>query len=475
MHNKTWKWLLPVTVILDLILLNVAFFLAYWVRYELQWFRGVEEAYYVPFSSYLPSAVLLTGILMLVFLLEGVYTSRRVRPLLDEIWGIFRGVVTGIATMILISLVYRPSLPSRLIYAYDAAIVILLLGLSRWLIREILGLLRKRGIGVERVLIVGAGETGRALIRSIVAQPELGFQLVGFVDDAPDKANTDLGRIKALGDTNHVGDLIGRLSIDQVIISLPWMAHRKVLSIIAQCERQKVRVRMVPDLFQLSLGHVDIDAMNGLPLIGVREPPISGWNLAVKRGIDVVGAALGLLLLSPILLPVALLIRLDSPGSVLFRQARVGKGGKEFTVFKFRTMVQGAENIQEQLRASNQTADPWFKLRDDPRRTRIGKFLRRSSIDELPQLLNVLRGEMSLVGPRPGMPVEVAKYQPWHMKRLQASPGMTGLWQVSGRSELTFDEMVLLDLYYIENWSLVLDFKILLRTIPAALSARGAF
>ena len=475
MHTRNWKWLLPVTVVADLILLNVAFFLAYWVRYELQWFRGVEEAYFVPFSSYLPSVVLLTGILMGVFLLEGVYAARRIRPLLDEAWVIFRGTVTGIATMILFSLVYRPSLPSRLIFAYDAAIIVLLLSLSRWLLREILAILRKRGIGVERVLIVGAGETGRAIIRSIVAQPELGYQLVGFVDDAPDKASTDLGRIRALGDTGQVGELIRTLVIDQVIISLPWMAHRKVLSIIAQCERQKVRVRMVPDLFQLSLGQVDIDEINGLPLIGVREASISGWNQTIKRAIDVVGSALGLLLLSPILLPVALLVKLDSPGPVLFRQARVGKGGKGFTVFKFRTMVQGAENIQEQLRASNQTADPWFKLRDDPRRTRVGKFLRRSSIDELPQLLNVLRGEMSLVGPRPGMPVEVAKYQPWHMNRLQASPGMTGLWQVSGRSELTFDEMVLLDLYYIENWSLVLDFKILLRTIPALLSARGAF
>jgi lipopolysaccharide/colanic/teichoic acid biosynthesis glycosyltransferase len=181
------------------------------------------------------------------------------------------------------------------------------------------------------------------------------------------------------------------------------------------------------------------------------------------------------LILSPILVPVALLIKLDSSGPALFKQARVGKDGHEFTVFKFRTMVQGAENAQEQLRANSQAGDPWFKMRDDPRRTRMGKFLRRSSVDELPQLLNVLRGEMSLIGPRPGMPVEVAKYQPWHMKRLQASPGMTGLWQVSGRSELTFDEMVLLDLYYIENWSLILDFKIMLRTIPALLSARGAF
>jgi len=460
---------------LDALLVNIAFFLAYWVRYELQWFREVEEAYYVPFRAYTPSALTLTAILLIVFVMERVYSPRRGRPWLDEMYVIFRGTVTGIATMILLSLVYRPSLQSRLIFAYDALIIVILLGASRLLIRAVMARLRKHGIGVDRLLVVGAGEIGRAVMRNIVAQPELGYQLIGFVDDAPEKAHTDLGRIKALGDTGQISELISGLAIDEVAITLPWTARRKVLNIIAQCEKHNVRVKIVPDLFQLSLSQVDTDDINGVPLIGIKETSIRGWNLAIKRAIDIVGSILVLLLLWPFFALVALLIKLDSPGPVIFKQMRVGRGGKEFTVYKFRTMYKGAESYQASLQSLSESSGPLFKMRDDPRRTRVGRLLRRASLDELPQLYNVLRGEMSLVGPRPGMPAEVAQYQDWHMKRLQASPGMTGLWQVSGRSELTFDEMVLLDLYYIENWSLLLDFKILMRTIPAWLSARGAY
>lgn len=475
MYAKTWKWLNPVMIALDAILINAAFYLAYLVRYELQWFRGVEEAFFVPFSNYIPSAAILTGILILVYLIEGLYTPRRGRPWFDEVYTIFRGAVTGIATMIIVSLFARPTLQSRLIFAYHAILIVVLLSGSRLLIGAIMSALRRRGVGVDRVLIVGAGEVGRTVMRNIVARPELGYQLIGFVDDAPEKAHTDLGRIKALGDTSALPELISRYGINEVIITLPWMAHRKVLSLITQCERYKVRARIVPDLFQLSLSQVDIDDMNGLPLIGIREPSIRGWKLAVKRGIDLVVAVLLLISLAPLFGLIALLIKLDSPGPIIFQQVRVGRNGKEFKCYKFRTMVADAEQRQPALEQTNPSSSPWFKLRDDPRRTRVGRFLRRASLDELPQLYNVLRGEMSLIGPRPGTPQEVAKYQPWHMRRLSASPGMTGLWQVSGRSELTFDEMVLLDLYYVENWSLLLDFKILLRTGPAVFSGRGAF
>jgi exopolysaccharide biosynthesis polyprenyl glycosylphosphotransferase len=258
-------------------------------------------------------------------------------------------------------------------------------------------------------------------------------------------------------------------------VALPWRSIEKIMDIMDQCEQLGVPARIVPDLFQLRLNRVDVDDLNGIPLIGVRDVSIRGWNRAIKRVVDIVIAAVGLILAAPVMGVASILIRWDSPGPVLFPQVRIGRDGRPFTIYKFRSMIVGAEAAQAQLRMINEATGPLFKIRRDPRMTRIGRWLRRLSIDEIPQLWNVLKGDMSLVGPRPAVPSEVAQYQPWHRKRLQVEPGMTGLSQVSGRSELTFDEMVMLDLFYAENWSLGLDFKIILRTIPTIIMGTGAY
>ena len=220
---------------------------------------------------------------------------------------------------------------------------------------------------------------------------------------------------------------------------------------------------------------MDAESLNGIPLISIKQTSLTGLNRAIKRATDLVLAGLGIILLSPIWLLIALAIKLDSPGPVLFRQPRAGRYGKPFTVYKFRSMRQDAETELEKLRNLNEAAGPMFKIKDDPRRTRVGRFIRQTSLDELPQLINVLRGEMSLVGPRPALLEEVAQYRDWHRKRLEVQPGITGLWQVSGRSDLSFDEMVMLDIYYGENWSLGLDFSILLRTVPQVFLGDGAY
>nr|MBI2903784.1 sugar transferase [Chloroflexota bacterium] len=253
------------------------------------------------------------------------------------------------------------------------------------------------------------------------------------------------------------------------------MYQRKIAGVVRVCERLGVRPRVVPDLFQPSLSRVDVDDLAGIPLIGIKDhtPPREG--LIVKRIMDVAVSGLGLLLLWPLFLVVAALIKLDSPGPVFFRQTRVGQRGKLFEVIKFRSMLQGAEEQQPALADLNQASGPLFKIKDDPRRTRVGRVIRRLSIDELPQLFNVLRGDMSIVGPRPGLPVEVEKYEPWQAQRLDMPQGITGLPQVSGRSDLTFDEICLLDVYYIENWSPALDLTIMLRTIPQVLFGSGAY
>jgi exopolysaccharide biosynthesis polyprenyl glycosylphosphotransferase len=236
-----------------------------------------------------------------------------------------------------------------------------------------------------------------------------------------------------------------------------------------------VRARLVPDLLQMSLSRMDVDDLGGVPMIGIKEISITGWKSVTKRAIDFTVALVGLIVLSPLMLFIALVIKLDSPGPVLFRQIRVGKGGRHFVLYKFRSMREGAEEEQQKLTDLDEAGGPIFKIRHDPRCTRLGRFLRRTSLDEMPQLYNVLRGEMSLVGPRPPIPTEVEHYEEWHKKRLEVSPGMTGLWQVSGRSELTFDEMVLLDIYYIENWSAALDTEIFMRTIPKVIFGNGAY
>jgi exopolysaccharide biosynthesis polyprenyl glycosylphosphotransferase len=464
-----------VTVVTDAVLMNAAFALAYWLRYDVQWLRSVEFENYVPYSTFIPLSLLFSAILLVTFAVQKVYMVRRGRSLLDEVAALFNATTTGLVLLIVILFVGQPRFYSRLIFIFAAFSAVFVLALARSARRGVLNLLRRRGIGVDRVLIVGAGEAGRRLMRIIVAQPELGYSLVGYIDDDPGKAAVGLGRIPGLGTLETLSRIVSELGVNEVVVTLPWMYHRKILAILSECQRLGVHARIVPDLFRMSFSEVDVRELNGVPLLSVRAPAIRGADRAVKRAIDLLAASLLLLVLSPFLALIGLAVRLDSKGPILYGQERLGAGGRPFRIIKFRTMRVGAEEEQEKLRSKNEATGPLFKMRNDPRVTSVGRLLRRTSIDELPQLYNVVRGEMSLVGPRPPIPSEVKEYLEWHRKRLAVAPGMTGLWQISGRSDVTFDEMVLLDLYYIENWSLSLDFSILLRTIPRMLFGRGAY
>jgi len=460
---------------LDILLINVAFALAYWMRYDLQWFAAVDPAFRVPFRSFVPISLALTVLLLVIYKVGGVYDQPRGASWFDEFYHIVTGTATGIILVIFTLAIFFRPIYSRLIFFYAAILIVVLLGAIRSAKRILLRQLRKRGRGVDRVLIVGAGEVGRTVMRNIVAQPGWGYQIIGFVDDDPDKGSTDIGRFKAMGETANLPRLVKEQAIDEVILTLPWMYHRKIVSIMAQCERHQVRVRIVPDMFQMSLSRLQTVDLGGVPLIGVQEIEFSRGKVLFKRAMDVMISLVGLAVLIPLLILIAVAIKLDSRGPVIFRQIRVGKGERLFAMYKFRSMREGAEEEQEELMDQNEASGPLFKIKNDPRVTKVGRFLRRSSLDELPQFVNVLMGHMSLVGPRPAPPGEVQRYQPWHKRRLEVSPGLTGLWQVSGRSQLTFDEMVLLDLYYIENWSPGLDFQIMLRTVPQFLFGNGAY
>jgi exopolysaccharide biosynthesis polyprenyl glycosylphosphotransferase len=459
-------------ILLDVVVVTLAFVGGYGMRYRLRWFRDV--AYDAPLSAYGFFMILYPLILVLFFFIDGVYRHWR-GSWMEQMYGVVNATTKATVLMLSIVFIFLPRFYSRVMLIEVGVLTVLLIGIVRGLEKWVAARLRARGVGISRVIIVGAGEVGRTVMRVIVAQPELGYRVVGFVDDNPEKGQTNIGPFKGLGALKNLSQAIEREQADEVIVTLPWMYHRTIMGVVRECERRRVRACIVPDLFQMSLSRVDVEDLGGLPLIGVRDVSISKGALFVKRVMDVVGATIGLILGAPLLLLIALAIRLDSPGPILFTQERLGQGGRPFQIYKFRSMYHGADDEKEALADLNEADGPLFKIRKDPRVTRVGRILRRVSLDELPQLFNILRGEMSLVGPRPAVPCEVAQYQEWHKKRMEVPPGLTGLSQVSGRSHLSFDEMVLLDVYYIENWSPWLDFKILVRTIPKVVVGEGAY
>lgn len=462
-----WVWMLDVATI------GLVMALAYLLRYRLQWFA--EVIYRADFRAYLPLTVLFCFAVPAMLALDGGYQSWRGRSWLDHVYRISNAIAKTVVVTLALAFVFPGLLYSRLLLLEASMGALGLLSLERVLVMVFIARQRRRGVGLKRVVIVGAGEVGRRVMRTIVARADLGYQIVGYVDDNPDKGEGEIGRFKGLGPIDNLARVIDSENVDEVIVTLPWTYHRRILTVLRECERRNVVARIVPDLFQLSLSRVEVSDLGGVPLVSVNEITFSHPALLFKRITDVIGALFCLVLGLPLWGIIMLAIWLDSPGPIFFLQQRVGKGRRPFTMFKFRSMKRDAEAELEALRQYNEADGPLFKMRADPRLTRVGAFLRRTSLDELPQILNVLRGEMSLVGPRPPVPAEVEQYQPWHMQRLMVPPGMTGLWQVSGRSELTFDEMVLLDLYYIEHWSPWLDLAILLRTVPQILLGNGAY
>jgi len=440
----------------------------------------LDEAlpYSASLASLLPPVLLMTILAILLFAFSGLYSpnNARVHSMAETLYSLAAGVSISVTIALMANFTIRSSVQSRLLFALAWVLAIAFVALFRVLARLWLSVERAKGNAIDKVIIVGARQIGLALKRNIDRRPWLGYSVAGFVDDQPDdEFLTTPNRPLLIGGLEDLNRLIGELDISEVIIALPSGHHGQVPRIMRQCQAQGVRFRLVPDLFEITLSRLEPVVIGGIPLIGIRSEVFHGWNQKVKRAIDIAIASATLIALAPLLAIIAIAIRLDSPGPILFRQRRVGLGGNTFEIFKFRSMYQNAEALIHELRAQAGAKDPTFKMVDDPRITRVGRVIRRFSLDELPQLLNIIKGDMSLVGPRPPIPYEVEMYEEWQKRRLEVIPGLTGLWQVSGRSELSFSEMVKLDLYYIENWSLSLDLKIMLRTIPVVLASRGAY
>ena len=473
-------------VILDGLLLVAAFVLAYSLRYVLEFGRDVISAEsFLPLSAFYPYIAAFVPITLITFYTRGLYALPRGASWFEHVRITMSASLVGVAALTLSALLLTRDLPSRLLFVYLWLCTVAVFSIERFAYRHLRMWLWRRGINIRRVLVVGAGTAAQRIMKDIVERPELGYKLQGYVAESGDTPASPSWRVpvkasngsgpQRLGGLKDVQRVIGMQDLHEVIVALPATHHAQILGIIDSCREFGVDFKLVPDLFEMRFNEVRIDAVNGVPLIGVKDLALQGFNLFIKRMLDVL-LAIGALIVAAIpMLLVAMAIRLDSPGPVLFRQRRVGKGGREFVCLKFRSMGQDAEQRLQELLDRNEADGPLFKIREDPRLTRVGKWLRRTSIDELPQIFNILRGEMSWVGPRPPTPSEVARYSDWHHKRLDVTPGLTGLWQVSGRSDLTFDEMVKLDLYYAENWSLNVDTMIILRTVPAVLRRKGAY
>lgn len=447
----------------DVGLIALSFLLGYYLRFKVLLF--ITPTSLPVIEKYFNVLIFITLIWLAIFKLIGFYDNKKFTALVDEIANVFGGVT--LASLLLLGLLFlnREFWVSRLVIFNAWWIALLLFTGTRLVSYALVRVMRQKGIGLRNTLIIGGGEMGQLLSRKIAADPGLGYRLVGMIDDDPAKPLLN----------SQVKQLIGELKVEEVLIASSRIPSTKVLDIITDCERLGVEFKIVPGLLELIASRVDVDELAGVPLLTVSEIRLKGFNAIMKRGFDLVASSIGLAVISPILLTFAALVRVTSPGPVFFTQERVGLDGQSFPMFKFRSMVQDAEERLSEVIPLSETAGHIFKIKNDPRTTPLGRFMRRYSIDELPQLLNVFFGHMSLVGPRPPLPREVVKYNNWQLKRLRVRPGITGPWQVSGRSLLPFEDMVRLDIYYIENWSLWLDLKILLRTVPVVLIGGGAY
>jgi exopolysaccharide biosynthesis polyprenyl glycosylphosphotransferase len=475
-------------IILDALQLSLAFYLAYVIRYDVLKGNDVIAALHTQFgqdyANFLDASLLdviplqiwaiMVGGLILIFAWRRLYHLRLTGTWFRQVWIVISSATTGLALLMMYYYFFQEQTRSRLLIPFAWVTTIVVLSVGRLVVSGVVGMLYRMGLGETRLVVVGSGRLAKMVMQHITANPNLGYSIVGFLHDLNEQPG-DFGRFKMLGTIDDIGQVIRAMQIDEVIIALPAEMNDQAIRSVKLCERLGTSFKLIPDLYELSLSRIDMDAIEGIPLIGIKQVSLNTWQRLVTRLVDIAVSAAILFIGSPIWLFLALIIKVTSAGPAIYRQARVGLNGQTFTMYKFRSMYRDADQRLAQLLAQNEAQGPLFKMKDDPRVTAIGKFLRRTSLDEIPQLISVLKGDMSLVGPRPAVPREVAMYEEWQRGRLAIKPGLTGLWQVRGRSDLSFDEGVLMDLYYIENWSLRLYIQILLRTIPAVLFSRGAY
>lgn len=467
MKERIRASLLFVYKLLDLAALAAALWLAFL-------YGGPDGVDYIARAIYAPSfesALFFTGVFgswMLVLSSFWLYRSKRLASWEDELKDVLRAVLfCALILATLILLAEWKVFPKRflLFFAVGSSVSLFAIRLFK---RKMLRQFRLHGRNLRSVVVIGAGRRGRKIVRLIKESPEIGYHFAGFVDD--------LDAPGVLGGLSEISKVLAENVIDEVIICLPIKTfYDRMESIAKAAEEQGITVRIYSDLFNLKLARAVAGEIGEAPILSLYTTPLANWQMFIKNVIDFAAGLILLILVSPLMLVIALLIKLTSPGPVLFIQERIGYNKRRFNMFKFRTMVADAVEQQKKLEALNEADGPVFKIKNDPRITPVGKWLRKTSLDELPQLLNILLGDLSLVGPRPLPERDFRKFNKlWFNRRFSVKPGITCIWQISGRSNISFDKWILQDLEYIDKWSLILDLKILVKTIPIVIRGTGA-
>ncbi|MCX5781725.1 MAG: sugar transferase [Elusimicrobia bacterium] len=457
-YTRSQLIIVPFLLVIDILSVIISVYLAY----KLRFFSVITD--YFPVTKGFPEWIIYKNTLYLsiplfifIFFQNDFYRSY-FPSLLDELVRIIKGVSVGIFFLVLATFFYREFTFSRITFVLFWFLLILAIFIVREIFKVAAVVSLRSFFGRENILIVGKNN---AMIKAILKQHP-NFR----VYYAPIAGENNISKIK---------NIITKKNISQVVLLHYNWAEYTLMSFYDWCENLKIDLKFIPTIVQLCRGELKIDSSLGLPMFHLNAISFSGFNFYFKRVMDIIISSTVIIILSPLLIAVAAIIKIDSKGPVLYKHKRMGYRGREFDFYKFRTMVSDADKLLESFKGKSERKGPVFKMSKDPRITRFGKIIRRYSIDELPQLLNVLKGDMSLVGPRPQVLWEAAAYDDWAKRRLRVLPGITGLWQVSGRASLSYEEMIELDIFYIENWSPGLDLKILFKTLPAIIGQKGAY
>lgn len=451
----------------DLCIVSGTFFLGYLVRKQ----PGTHY-YLTTYLVLLPVLLSIWGMLLYCF---GMYSSFRTKQISHMLFIVIESALVGVSLFGSFIFITKMHSVSRLHIVYSFLFAGIGIGVEKFCLVQFFRYQRRKGFNTRNILIVGTGTRAQHFIDLIHRHSEWGIKIIGLVDNDISKVNSTVCGHKVIGSFGDIPDIVHNYIVDEVTFVVPRSWLSTIEKTISMCEIEGIRVSVAIDLFDLKLSRAKYSAVDKFPLLTFESTPDKLIHLFIKRIFDLAISSSALIVSSPIFAVTALMVKLTSKGGIFFKQQRCSLNGRKFIMYKFRTMVDGAENKLDEILKYNEMKGPVFKMKNDPRLTKVGRFLRKFSIDELPQLWSVFTGDMSLVGPRPPIPKEVSQYEPWQRRRLSMRPGLTCLWQVCGRNKISdFNEWMRLDLMYIDNWSLWLDCKILLRTLPVVLFGIGA-
>ncbi len=475
-RQRQWRLYLVSLVVSDILMIGLANRVAYWVRFDLP--IGIFNPNPTPnIEFYQRLVAFLIPAWLFIYLILGLYDRQKLLGGTKEYSLVFNGTTIGMVLVIAAGFLDPGFIFARgwLLLAWVFAFLFTAVG--RFTLRRAVYALRQRGYFLSSAVIVGANNEGLSLAQQLTGWKSSGFHILGFVDKKFPPGTHLMDNLYVLGPVEELDALIKRFGIEEIILASSAISSRdKMLEIFQRYGiSSDVNVRMSSGLYEIITTGLTVKEFAYVPLVGVNKVRLTGVDEILKFLLDYLITIPGLILISPLLLAIAVAIKLDSPGPVLHRRRVMGMNGQQFDAYKFRTMYENGDQLLVERPDLKAELARNFKLKHDPRVTRVGKFLRKTSLDELPQLFNVLKREMSLVGPRIITPAEVEKYQKWDLNLMTVRPGMTGLWQVSGRSDVTYEERVRLDMHYIRNWSIWLDLQLLMQTIPAVIRRRGAY